>query len=340
MKRRYTKTKILIRDKECVPTLQVPDRMIWTASSLKCFRKCKRKFFWKYIARISPAHYSAPLLIGKAFHGGLAEWYFYKRAMMERIAATYQKEANRLALKGEGYYDQDDYDKMMTGIATLIGMLQGYGEIYEKERSEWVIPKKNIEARFNVNCGDFDYQGSVDCVPRIGKNWTVVEHKTASKLHDTYLMRIQQDTQVRGYCFGAIHGLKLPVKHVMYDVVKKCKLRRRSGESSRQFDERIMLDYMSRPDFYFMREDLVINGRDLAMFERDLFNTHDEFEWLINNFDGTNPDNWCANDGACYEYFRNCDYMPLCLSGIGLDNAALYNHRSSLHQELEENTDG
>jgi hypothetical protein len=258
---------------------------------------------------------------------------------MEAIAQEYQEDAEAQILYGEAYYDQEDFDKMMATVTCLVGMLQGYGEIYASERRGWKMLKQRIEARFSVNCGDFDFEGSVDCIPKIDGKDVVCEHKTAAKLGDTYLTRLPQDTQVRGYIFGAKFGLKIPVTRVLYDVVKKCKLRRKKDESARQFNERIMLDYMSRPDFYFMREELIFNNKDIAMFERDLFKTHEEFSWLINNSDGLDPDSWVCNDACCYEFFRNCDYLPLCLNGLTDDNLALFKVRDNLHEELAEDAD-
>lgn len=348
-----------------------PPRMTWTSSSLKQFRRCKRKWFWKYLMRLSPkgAMIDRNLFIGKQFHEGLGEWYRGKRSDMRQIALR-RASIMRGQTTGElGWYDQDELDKLHQAVDTYAGMLIGYAQAYEQDRREWNIRRETIESTFKVNMGRFDFAGRIDLIAKAPKDWTyggapaggewfICEHKTSSSnyANQSYMDRLRLDTQVRGYLFGARYGLGIHTDFVLYDVVKKCKLRRKSCEDLETFSARVANDYLSRPDFYFHREPLPFPDSALDEFVYELHQTHSEYErimqqgsqgdfsWLtdpteppsieLTTFSHKNPRAWPANDGACQDYFRLCEFHTLCVEGLDAGTSANYRQREELHEEL------
>lgn len=321
------------------PNIEIPKRMIWTASSIKQFRKCKRKWFWKYIMRLHPRFTDYNLSIGTAFHNSLGEWYRGKRASMNKVMEPFAKNLEATTESSAMHYDQDDVDKMHVMVQTFRGMMMGYEAIYSQDRNNWDILRESIEAKFQVSMGDFDYAGKIDLLfsERGYKEYVFTEHKTSSSFGASYIDRLPLDTQVRGYIWGCENGLKVKVKRVLYDVVRKCKLRRKSNESLHDFTARIAEDYMSRPDFYFYREDLIFDKNDIAAFEHEIRLTHQEYMNILkdtsynNRFD---PRFWCPNDAMCDEYFKSCEYLTLCTTGLDKGTARMYVQGESLHEEL------
>lgn len=298
----------------------------WSVSSLKLFRKCKRKFFWKNLLRLSPKAVATPLKISNTFHSGLAEWYKAKRVSMKKIASRIATEALKEVEAYSGYYDQEEYDKVTSLLTTLTGMLVGYAEVYKKDKGTWQIAKRDVECWFSVDMGSFIFKGKVDLLPcsRAGKQ-LLVEHKAVKNIHESYIEKLPLDTQVRGYIFGADAGLHRKPKRVVYDLAKKCQLRKKTNETTDQFNDRIAKDYKNRPDFYFKRERLMFSKPDISAFVNDLFRTHFEFTSLVNNLvDPLNPRNWVCSDHICDEFFRTCPYLPLCLQGLDRGTAKLY----------------
>lgn len=331
--------KQLIRENP-FDTVIIPERMKWTSSALRQFRKCRRKFFWKYMMRVKPRIKAGSLIIGSAFHEALGEWYKGRGSVMEKIAARHAKAAEATAKVGADLYDSDEYDKLTTTIETLVGMLSGYAGIYADDRAGWELKREHVEVEFVVDCGDFDFGGKIDVLTRKkgGKNWFVVEHKTASKIGGSYMERLPLDTQVRAYIFGADRGVGVKPTEVLYDVVRKCSLRRKSNEAHDDYNQRIALDYQARPDFYFYREPLKFAKDDIAAFEYELHQTHKEYQAIVRGDfgDPRDPRSWTPNDATCNEYFRTCEYFGLCTIGLDRGTAMGFEQDAAMHEELSE----
>lgn len=342
----------------------IPKRMQWTASSLRLFRKCKRKFFWKYVMRLRSRGYDMNLSTGGCFHNCLGEWYKGRRASMRVLAQRHEANLKRMYDESAAYYDQEDLDKFDTMVKTFVGMMIGYETIYAEDKRTWDIVRDSIEKVFVVDCGEFDYTGKIDLITRINgtNDYEEVEHKTVSRrgVGAGYIERLPIDTQIRGYVFGAKRGLGINVKRVLYDVVRKCALRRKSNERQHEFTQRIADDYIARPDFYFYRERIPFARQDIDAFEFELHQTHREYQSIADELRGApaaqaykviaqaagiddaekylvdprDPRAWAPNDETCDEYFRDCSYLPLCTRGLDRGTGALYDQSSIMHEEL------
>lgn len=324
-----------------------PKRMIWTQSSVGQFRKCKRKFFWKYMMRLLTKYKDRNLVVGHAFHETLGQWYKGKRVDMAAIVKPRIDELAKIVTESAGYYSQEDLDKFHITTQTFAGMMEGYSAQYAGDRQNWRIDRRSIEAQFKIDMGDFDFAGKIDLVAseRTSKGNFLVEHKTASSIGESYVDRLPLDTQIRGYLFGAIKGLSIPVNEVLYDVVRKCKLRRKSNETIDEFTNRVRSAYLDSPQDYFYREQLMFAKSDLDCFEYELRQTHKEFTQLVHqglDFSGyhdlpaENPRQWTPNDKMCNEFFRTCEYLQLCTTGLDRGTAIMYRQNDRLHDELED----
>lgn len=313
----------------------IPDRMQWTASSLKLFRRCKRKFYWKHIFKLRPAQKDKNLAIGHAFHACLGNWYKNRRSSMSKLMKPYATALDEFAVTASEYYNEEDLGKTLALVEGFRGMMLAYAEVYHSDRTDWRI--KDCEVQFKVDCGDFDFMGKIDLIATEPGRYMLVEHKTASRvgLNESYLGRLPLDTQVRGYLYGAINGLKYPIKDVVYNVIKKSQLRRKANESVDEFTLRIRGDFMKRPEWYFLREPLRYNTGDLHTFELGMRQTHDEYLAIIKGDNPLSPHAWTPNDTECNAYFRLCEYHDLCIGGLETNNARFYQQGLGLHAELE-----
>lgn len=305
----------------------IPPRTVWSFSSLKLFRKCKRKSYWKRILRLSPKREATPFVISGLVHLGLAEWYKAK-GKMSTIATRITNEAIKEVEKYASYYDQDEYDELIAMATTVIGMLVGYSLMYKKDKDQLAIDKRrDVEAWFQVNMGSFDWKGKIDMLPcTLAGKQLLMEHKAVKKLNISLLIEtLPLDTQLIGYIFGAAEGLHRRPTQVVYNLIRKCQLRKKSSESSKDYCDRIAKDYKKRPDFYFYREKLRYNKSDLAAFEFDLRKTNQEYNHLIEDSkDPLDPREWPCSTHVCTEFFRTCDFLPLCIQGLDRGTARLY----------------
>lgn len=331
-----TQLRPLIRNTSPFKVPDPPKRMTWTQSSLKQFKKCKRKWFWKYFMGMRTRRLAGALIVGSAFHNALGEWYRGKKSVMAKIAATHQTKAEDKLMNGEvDHFNQDDFDKSSYQISTLTGMLTGYSRIYQHERDQWKIHRKYIEHKFAHDMGSYDFLGMIDLYAEDRRGGFVVEHKTASRIEDSYVQRLPMDTQVRSYIYSA-KRLKLEPTEVIYDVVMKTKIRRKSNETADKFNSRIGLEYRSQPNKYFFRERLKFSPKDLDSFVYEMDTVHKEYSRLIDSPDFRNPYTWITNDAMCDEYFRICEYHELCLVGLDKGTALMYRQDENMHPELAE----
>lgn len=321
-------------------TPHLPERMVWTSSSLRLFRKCKRKFFWKYICGLRPRNKAGSLIIGHAFHAAIGEWYAKPKMDMEAIVAKHAVAAREEAAVSAEFYDQEEAEKLEVTLNTFSGMMLGYARIHGADRKDWKV--LHVEKQFSIDLGDFVFQGKVDLIaePRVPKRGAskcfIAEHKTAKKIGESYIDRLPLDTQCRAYIFGAQRGLGLKPDELLYDVVRKCQLRRKSGETADAFNERICLDYEARPDFYFYREPLKFSQADVAAFELEMRQTHAEYVAIADGPAPFDPRSWTPNDSTCNEFFRTCEYMQLCTTGLDKGTAGMFTKNETMHEELEE----
>jgi len=312
----------------------LPEKVTWTASALKTFRKCPRKYFWKYIMRLKPRRREESLAIGIVVHEAIGKWYAGRKASMKAISNKTVKTLEDDLLKTQALYDQGDYDKFSAAVATLRGMLRGYAANYNRDRQKWKLDRKKVEAKFKVDMGNFFFAGKIDLLTLEQKTDVLVEHKTASNIGDSYIDRLPLDTQVRAYILGAELEFGIKVGKVVYDVIRKCKLRRKSDESPEDFNDRIALDYESRPGFYFYREPLKFNRASIKNFRFEMQQTNEVYQQIVDGEEPENPRSWLPNDALCNEYFKLCPFHSLCLDGLCKGHNALYEQKKDEHEEL------
>lgn len=314
---------------------ELPVPFTWSQSKLKAFRRCERYFFWRFIMLLRPKAQPIPLRIGNYWHDGTAEWYESSRpADMRHITKSLLASAEKEIKRDKPFYDQDDFVELQAALTALGGALLGFSRKYKDDFKRWPKAERQVEIPFKVGFDDFDFTGRIDMlVPGKGKGrTTVVERKTAGRIGESYIDRLQLDTQVRSYVFGASVGLGLSVKDVIYDVVRKCKLRRKKGESVDAYLDRIAKDYEARPDFYFWREPLKFPASAIAAFEEELIGTHARLMFIVENFRWREALTWTPNDMSCTSMGR-CPYMALCTTQLDRGSAHGFQQHDYSKQE-------
>jgi len=244
---------------------------------------------------------------------------------MRKVADRIVKETKARLEGNSRFYNQDDYDSLMILLDTVTGMLMGYASHYASDRKRWKIAKEGVEAWFDINMGRFDYRGKIDLLPIINGKQRVMDHKIISKLDGAFIEALPMDGQLRSYLLGTRRGLNLQPKQVTYNMIKKCKLRRKSNESLKEFSDRIQLDYMNRAEFYFHRETLTFTKAEIANFVYSLETTNAEYEWLLSRMDNPlDPQEWPEADHNCGEFFKTCEFFSLCHEGLDRGTGQLF----------------
>lgn len=305
------------------PFKPLPEQVVtWSISKKRAFDRCLRKFFWKYNYGLSPKYTETFFMVGNLFHEGVAMWYLNGGKNMVGIARRLIAKALK-DLQANGFQDPNDVEK---DVKALEGMLIGYSRIYKGDIQAYKIAKNQVEMWFRVSCDGFDFKGKVDMVAANRSAVNIVfEHKALSRMEDSYIDTLPMDTEARGFLYGLRYGTDLNPKRVIYNIVKKSKLKGRKNETRAELAKRISDGYINEPDKYFHREELRYSMADLATFEQDLYSTHEEYMWRMSE-DGarTDPTLWRCNDAECKAFGKTCPYLVLCTEGLNRGTAKLF----------------
>lgn len=213
--------------------------------------------------------------------------------------------------------------------ATVGGLLAAYYQHYGKdERKVHLLTEQKFDHAIAPTF--FRAQGKIDKLARIkNRGYALVEYKTTGDSiapDSEYWLRLKFNPQLLQYRLAA-QGLGYQVDEVIYDVVRKPSIRPRqivktvkkkkvkTLETPEQFYERLVKDCMSRPDFYFARQEVSVLDSDVREFQamrvsiigqiKNLRKSNSEHAWIHN-----------VSEQTC----SFCPYKGFCLNNISTDS--------------------
>lgn len=155
-----------------------PTRLI-TASSVRCFRACQRKYRFAYVDGVRPVREQEALRFGTLWHHGMEAWW-----------------QRREWTPGEA----DPFD-----LAKTRALLAGYSARWSLDGIEVVAIEQTFRAPLRGVRG-WSIGGKVDGIVRLDGRLLLLEHKTSSEdvsAGSDYWARLTIDTQVSIYYDGA-----------------------------------------------------------------------------------------------------------------------------------------
>lgn len=193
-------------------------------------------------------------------------------------------------------------------LAWAGGLWHGYWAVWKGDLAkEW----RSLESIFDVQWEGYRLRGMRDGL-FIGagqKTPVLLETKTRSRVdEEALLLTLPVDFQVLFY-ITASRAEKVPVKRVLYNVIRKPQLRQGVGESLRVYTERIVGDVARRPEFYFMRYEATYSRKQLEDFWEGLLAKLTAFRaWLEGRGETY------KNESACVSRWT-CTFLPACSAG-------------------------
>lgn len=162
----------------------------YDSSSIKDFCMCPRRGYYRWIAGYTPKRKSAALVFGGAIHAGLDKWY----RTHDKVQAV---EAFRL-----GMVDCPEDDKRTIEKGEL--MLNDYTMKYAHEP----FTVLDVEVNFALSMpNDTVLAGRMDLIIQWDDFLYGMEHKTTSRLGNTFFLHFRPDLQIDIYCY-AVRQLK------------------------------------------------------------------------------------------------------------------------------------
>ncbi len=232
----------------------------------------------------------------------------------------WRAEQSRLMASTEGMEAVEDH------VAVCQALLPGYIRRWQKDFGRKL--KYRLEVPFEVSLNEYKLRGKRDAVFQDAKkNTWILESKTKSRLDEGAIAEVlSYDFQVLWYITATRLEMGVWPRGAIYNIIRRPQIRQKQSETPREFSERLVHDVADRPEFYFVRMELLLPKLEQVAFEKDLLVRLEEFrKWTL----GETPT--YKNETACVSLW-NCPYIHLCASG-SYDGY----HQRPLFSELKEN---
>ena len=308
-------------------------KSVLTYSALNTFRNCPRKYKHRYLDFLRPRERADALSFGSVIHGAIELWY-RSPADEDRLSAVLDWIDQQFP---ERVGDEDQ--KAAWHLARA--MFTGYAQRYADEDFEIVEVEKTFTGEIrNPDTGrpsqTFVMAGKADAIVQRPDGMYLLEHKTASTIDANYLDKLWTDTQIALYSHY-LRQLGYPIVGVIYNVLLKCRLKQKAGETQREFEARRAElaaknksgrstaqrqlpesdeEYQARlAEWYarreaFHREHIYLSEERLAMLQEEVWEITQQY------LDARRRGKWLLNTSNCFSYQRPCEYLPYCQSGF------------------------
>ena len=302
--------------------------LVSTYSMWSLFRNCRKAVDWRYLQQLVPLRRDRNLHFGSIIHECLEAWH-QRRDLDEVLALINRLCANRL---------QDENQHRDWHLATA--MMRAYAVRYAADDFEIVALERNFQGPIvNPATGaasrSFVLAGKIDGIVRVGGEYFVLEHKTASQMDADYLEKLWTDFQITLYAHYIEQTLGIPITGILYNVLVKARLQQSKGETVEEFELRraellaksktgktTAKRKLPETDEEFQQR-LAEKYAEPTMFHREmLYLSRDRFDILRSELweltqaflDARRRGVFYQNTAFCFNYQRPCAYFALCRS--------------------------
>lgn len=312
-----------------------------TSSSIKCFRKCKKKYDYTYEQWYEPVHRAHALEFGTHVHAGVEA---YWRARKAGAADPYRAAISALPEMTE--FDRVDAEVMLLCYAfawnpvpfEVLGVEVGFD-------LPLINPQTGEEHKLFRRAGKIDLIGRYE-----NGDIALVEHKTSSDSLDAggaYFRRLTLDEQISMY-YDACCSMGLRPDVIVYDVLKKpdidpkkasetprlkkdgtpAKNSRLLDETPVEYMERLVERMTGNINKYIRRENIYRFDDEMEKFRMEIWNEAENMAFAT--LRGT----WTKTSEACIQRYGVCDFMPVCEGASRITDVAYYRKKEAAHSEL------
>ncbi len=286
-------------------------------SSLATFDGCPRKYEYQYIQQLVPAVESDVLILGRTGHDALEVYYKEGHDAAQEFLTCVPADNKEDALK-----------------ARKIGaLLFGYHDYYKNDNIIVLPDTDAVEREFNVPLINPDTKAKSTTVSLVGKldlivrtedskKW-LLDHKFKGSVgeREHYAINSQSDIY--------LHALRLEgieCEGIIWNIIRTPSIRVKKNESHDEYIERLRIDTLERPEFYFVRyimkrwpEEIEETMKDIWLIHKDLLNSYQAKYFR-------------RSPGECHKY-GTCRFLPLCSHSItGADE---FIKKEKRHSELK-----
>lgn len=283
---------------------------------------------------------SSALMFGNIIHSCLERYYndIIKGSFKNKFQHNYFSYTSKLISTVEKFYtsryaghDTETYRILGVSFAIAEATLPHYFARWSKDDTS-KIKWQGLEQQFRI---PFETKNGKKTFLRGKKDGTftnpglwLFETKTKSQINEGNLIdTLWFEHQVNFYIYAMLKIYKKYPSGVLYNIIRRTSLERKTKESLQQFISRISADIEKRLDFYFIRYEVALTKTDIDSWKIQLEGMVQDFvDW----YDKTIPH--YRNTTNCITKYGRCPMLPICSS----QNYHFYKKRKNVYEELEE----
>lgn len=202
------------------------------------------------------------------------------------------------------YLDEnpDDRFSLENEPGTTRAMAAAYIKTYAQHEREIAIP--------SILIGGCSFSGYID--GKLDAN-TLIEDKFKSMWTPVHEKVLGKDDQVTGYfaTYCNQEGLDPEDIKLLYRITKKPGIKQKKTETPEMYFERLYLDVLDRPEFYFIEIEQTRSLKDVS----EWWNNTRKIAGQIEASTLADPDEaWPENYTSCVRFNSLCDFWELCSS--------------------------
>lgn len=272
-----------------------------TASAIKTYLDCPRKYQWQYVERIRPIKKSDALWFGTLYHAVLerldlgVEWDNIVRYVLTNASDDVQ--AHQVLRLAAGKPPDDGYEVIET------------------------------EGVFKTEIGGVPVTGKRDRIVRLPDGRRALqEYKTSSEdisPGSMYWRRLRMDIQISLYMISS------GTDCVIYDVARKPSIRQKKTETVEEYSQRLADDIASRPEWYYRKEEIPRMRADTESAVSDVV----DIDRLVSLAVYPRNTASCTRYGEC-PYFQSCSVNRQPTDGVPVG----FERLETAHPELSDET--
>ena len=228
-----------------------------TYSEIRTWKECRYKHHLGYQQRLTSLVPKTYFRLGDFVHRYIDAMYKEMRGSQSQHLPTVtlddlmkRLEVEWTALSKQPNQFESEEDAKID-LAIIRGMVLGYHDhVFSKEQFEGVVTEREVQCEI----GGVVFGGKIDGLVKMdGKYWTM-EHKTASSFSETDRRLLFIDDQTTHYLVLA--NELFPDKQFIgsiRNILKKPSIKQTKKETLDEYCRRVVDDYRSRPEHYFVR---------------------------------------------------------------------------------------
>jgi hypothetical protein len=318
-----------------------PQRDGVTFSLLSTFLDCREKARF-YLQGWTPTSSSMALTFGSIVHK-IDEWVRdsirtgkLKEVPSKQYIKNLIHDVEKLWHKDNPRAGKQELEHLELSLLLAEGVMPRYFKYWYKDFSD--LQWEKVEGVFKVpytvkdrkgNNRETFLRGKIDGSFRMKKGgpW-LFETKTKSRIDEEILSDILPFEMQANIYLSALRRMdKKTPSGLLYNIIRRPGLRQRKNESIKAFADRIEEDVSERPDWYFVRMEMSIDGAEIDQFELGL-------EDLISDFLSwwSGDSGHYKNTNHCQNKFGLCPFIGICLR----NDKTNYFKRKTVFRELQE----